>query len=240
MAPKKKFYAVARGYAPGIYDNWPAAEAQVKGFAGARFKGFFSRGEAEAWMKNPGAGPKPKPPAGSRGSRGGNADARRGNTPTTPKPGEITIYTDGGSINNPGPGGYGAVIVHDGEQRELSGGYRKTTNNRMELMACIVALREVSPRNKPITLYSDSSYVVNGITKKWAEGWRRRGWVKSDGKPAINPDLWADLLELTAELDVTFRWVKGHAGNPLNERCDELAVTTARTSGLPVDEGYEN
>lgn len=234
MATKKKCYAVARGRVPGIYDSWPEAETQVRGFAGARFKGFPTHAEAAAWMKSPSAaapGPKARKPK--------NGPAK-GGVPAPPKEGEITVYTDGGAINNPGPGGYGTVILHDGDRRELCGGFRLTTNNRMELMACIVALREVSPRDKPITLYSDSSYVVNGITKKWAVGWRKRGWIKSDGKPAINPDLWRELLELTEELTVTFCWVKGHAGHPLNERCDELAVSSARKSGLPVDEGYES
>jgi ribonuclease HI len=158
---------------------------------------------------------------------------------TSPKPGEVTIFTDGGSINNPGPGGYGIVMIHDGGETELSGGFRLTTNNRMELMGPIVAIKELSVHNRPITLYSDSSYLVNGITKSWAKSWRKRGWRKSDKSPAINPDLWGELLDLIEKLDITFRWVKGHAGNQYNERCDNLAVTAARKSGLPADRGYE-
>jgi ribonuclease HI len=227
--PPKKYYAIAAGRKPGIYDNWPAAQAQVTAFPGAKYKGFLSRAAAEAWLKKPTYGStkctgrrKPGPPV----------------TDTAPRDNEVMIYTDGGARFNPGPGGYGVVQIYNGMRRELSGGYRLTTNNRMELMACIVALRELEHRNKPVTLYSDSSYVVNGISKGWAKSWRRRGWLKADKKPAGNPDLWAELLELIEDLDITFIWVKGHAGNPLNERCDELAVTAAGRDDLPEDDGY--
>jgi len=229
MAPKK-YYAIVSGRKPGIYDNWPAAQAQVAGYRGAKFKGFPTREEAEAWMKNPiyaqSAGKKSRP-AGQPAAE------------TAPKDGEVTIYTDGGARFNPGPGGYGIVQIYNGERKELSGGYKLTTNNRMELMGCIVALRELVHRDKPITLYSDSSYVVNGIVMGWAKGWRKRGWVKADKQPAVNPDLWAELLDLIEELDITFKWVKGHAGHPMNERCDELAVASARQEDLPVDPGYK-
>ncbi|MFH1217253.1 MAG: ribonuclease HI [Pseudomonadota bacterium] len=225
----KKFYAVVAGYEPGIYDNWPEAQAQVKGFAGAVYKGFEGRAEAEAWLKKPEYGRKKEKSATGKKELVAPAEAGEG---------EIVIYTDGGSINNPGPGGYGVVMIHDGRRLEFSGGFRLTTNNRMELMGCIVALRQLKERDKRIRLYSDSSYVVNGIAKGWAKNWRRKGWIKSDGKPAINPDLWAELLGLIEGLDITFNWVRGHAGNPENERCDELAVAAAREKNLPVDKGY--
>ncbi len=226
----KKFYAIAVGQTPGIYDNWPEAQAQVKGYPAARFKGFSSKKEAEDWLLEPiyaAAGPKAK--------KKGHAES----LDITPKPGEVTIYTDGGSINNPGPGGYGIVVIHEGEKKELSGGFRLTTNNRMELMGAIVALRGLAIRDKPITLYSDSSYVVNGISKGWAKSWRKKGWIKSDKAPAVNPDLWAELLDLAEGLDINFRWVKGHAGDLYNEICDTLAVAAARKGGLPADRGYE-
>jgi ribonuclease HI len=229
---KKKFYGVARGRKPGIYTTWPAAEAQVKGFPGAVYKGFFSRSEAEAFLKAPGCCRR------SVGLADSNQDKKlsfhdmdSGET--------VIIYTDGGSINNPGPGGYGIVQIYRNQHKERSGGFRLTTNNRMELMACIVALRELEYREKPVIIHSDSSYVVNGITKGWAKGWRRRGWRKSDNTPALNSDLWKEVLDLVQELDVSFKWVKGHAGHPLNERCDTLANTTARQNKLPPDEIYE-
>lgn len=229
MAPRK-YYAIASGRKPGIYDNWPAAQAQVTGYQGALFKGFLTRAEAEAWLKKP---------TRSQGTAKCASGARPAPADTSPKPGEVTIYTDGGARYNPGPGGYGIVQIYNGTRKELSGGYKLTTNNRMELMGCIVALRELEHRDKPVTLYSDSSYVVNGIVKGWAKGWRQKGWIKSDKKPAINPDLWAELLDLVADLDITFKWVKGHAGNPMNERCDELAVASAKQDGLPEDVGYD-
>ncbi len=266
----KKFYAVAVGRVPGLYSVWEQARRQVDGFAGARFKGFSSRGEAEAWLADPElrrisavrAAPSGRAEttsgSGDRGVIGpevGQVTASRGKVGSggagrpaaavgpdlsaAPGPGEVVIYTDGGAINNPGPGGYGVVQLYDDQRRELAGGFRLTTNNRMELMACIVALRELEQRDKPVRLYSDSSYVVNGINKGWAKNWRRRGWIKADRQPALNPDLWGELLDLVAGLQVSFHWVRGHAGNPLNERCDQLAVAMARSSGLPVDEGYE-
>ena len=106
-------------------------------------------------------------------------------------------------------------------------------------MGCIVALRELEHRDRPVALYSDSSYVVNGISKGWAKGWRKRGWVKADRQPAVNPDLWGQLLDLIEGLNITFNWVKGHNGNPFNERCDELAVASSRQDDLPVDAGYK-
>ena len=227
----KKYYAIAAGHSPGIYDNWPEAQAQVKGFSGAVYKGFKTYAEAKAWKENPSYSPSAK-------NKHKKTPTKK-QAPQSVSETDITIYTDGGSINNPGPGGYGAVIIEDGLQRDLSGGFSLTTNNRMELMGCIVALRAIGETDKTVGLFSDSKYVVNGITKGWAKGWRKRGWVKSDKRPAVNPDLWGQLLDLVEGLDVTFNWVKGHAGNPLNERCDELAVSSARQDGLPIDAGYK-
>jgi len=227
---KKKFYAVAVGRVPGIYTDWPTAEAQVKGFAGAKFKGFAIRGEAEEWLHNPVYDRRPKDE---------KPEAEQRSVEIEPGQTGIAVYTDGGCINNPGPGGYGIVIVDGGMVRERSGGFRLTTNNRMELMACVVAFRELSGTEDTIILHSDSSYVVNGMEKGWARGWRARGWRKSDGQAALNADLWAELLKLCESLAVTFRWVKGHAGNSRNERCDTLATAAARGENLPADSGYE-
>lgn len=233
MAPSK-FYAVAVGRVPGIYTNWPDAQTQVMGFEGAKFKSFQTREEAEMWRKNPSYGQvvrkrckaKEKPP---------EASAPR------PKPDGKTlhVFSDGGAIGNPGPGGYGVVIVDDKNRTELQGGYGHTTNNRMELMGCIKGLEHIAPTKRPIIVTTDSSYVVNGITKGWADGWRKKGWIKSDGKPALNTDLWAKLLDLCATLSIRFQWVKGHAGHPENERCDALATATARSGkNLGLDVGY--
>jgi ribonuclease HI len=150
---------------------------------------------------------------------------------------KINIYTDGACTGNPGPGGYGVILDSGDKRRELSAGYRLTTNNRMELMACIAGLKALRYRCE-VTLYSDSQYVVNGITQGWARRWRANGWMRNKNEPAINPDLWGALLELCEAHDVTFKWVRGHAGHAENERCDKLAVEAAAAKDLPVDMGF--
>jgi len=143
----------------------------------------------------------------------------------------VTIYTDGACSGNPGPGGWGAILQYESPtqlyMRELSGGEANTTNNRMELTAAIEALKRLSEPCE-VTLYSDSRYLVDGIEKKWAVNWRRKGWKKADGKPALNVDLWEKILELLEKHSVTLKWVKGHADNEFNQRCDELAVAESR------------
>jgi ribonuclease HI len=152
--------------------------------------------------------------------------------------GKVVIFTDGACTGNPGPGGWGAILRFKEHRKELSGGYRRTTNNRMELLACIEALRQLKRRSQ-VVLFSDSNYVVNGIELGWAKRWKARGWIKSDKKPAENPDLWGELLNLVEQHDVTFVWLRGHAGMPENERCDEMAVRAAHLGDLPEDAGYK-
>ncbi|MBE9112605.1 ribonuclease HI [Nodosilinea sp. LEGE 07298] len=150
----------------------------------------------------------------------------------------VTIYTDGACIGNPGPGGYGTVLLYGEHRRELSGGYQLTTNNRMEMMAAIVGLQALK-HQCAVTVYSDSKYVVEAIMKGWAVRWRSKGWMRTKTHSAVNADLWQQLLSLCEQHQVEFRWVKGHSGNVENERCDCLAVAAARQPNLPVDEGYE-
>ena len=135
----------------------------------------------------------------------------------------VTVYTDGACSGNPGPGGWGAVLHYKGREKALSGGERATTNNRMELTGVISAL---SALTEPCTveLYSDSKYVVDALEKGWARSWQKRGWIKADKKPALNADLWETLLTLTDKHDVRCHWVKGHAENEYNNRCDALAT----------------
>lgn len=153
---------------------------------------------------------------------------------------KVTIYTDGGCIGNPGPGGYGVVLLFGGHRRELADGFQETTNNRMELLACIEGLKALKERCQ-VTLYSDSKYVVDGISKGWARRWQQNHWIrnKKTGDRAVNPDLWQQLLELTNLHDVTMNWVKGHAGNPENEACDRLANAAARGNPDKPDLGYQ-
>ena len=140
---------------------------------------------------------------------------------------EVTIYTDGACSGNPGPGGWGAILMYGAHKKEISGGERATTNNRMELMAVIAAL-SLLKESCVVELYSDSKYVIDALEKGWARGWKKRGWVKSDKKPALNPDLWEKLLALADRHQLHYHWVKGHASNPYNNRCDELAVAESR------------
>ncbi len=137
---------------------------------------------------------------------------------------KVEIFTDGACSGNPGPGGWGAILRFQGREKELFGGEKDTTNNRMELTACIEALKALKEPCE-ILLTTDSQYVVNGIEKGWAQGWKDNGWRKADKKPAQNIDLWGALLLLLSIHKVTFNWIKGHAGHPENERCDTLAVT---------------
>ncbi|MCP3871892.1 MAG: ribonuclease HI [Desulfobacteraceae bacterium] len=154
---------------------------------------------------------------------------------------QITIYTDGSALGNPGPGGYGIVSVKDGVTKEISQGYKHTTNNRMEMMAVITALEQLEDAtDRPITIFSDSKYVLDSITKGWAVGWRKKGWKKSDGKPALNIDLWKRMLDVVKKFsDLSFQWVKGHAGNPMNELADDLANSAAQGGDLLEDVGYQ-
>ena len=139
----------------------------------------------------------------------------------------VTIYTDGACSGNPGPGGWGAILMYGKYKKELSGGEPATTNNRMELLGVITAL-EALKEPCVVDLWSDSKYVIDGLEKGWAKGWKARGWIKSDKKPALNPDLWDRLLTLTEKHTMRYHWVKGHAENPYNNRCDELAVAESR------------
>lgn len=156
---------------------------------------------------------------------------------------KVTIYTDGASRGNPGPGGYGAVLTYvqpNGEvaRRELSAGYACTTNNRMELLAAIVAL-EALKAPCAVELFSDSQYLVNAFNEHWIDSWQRKNWRNSQRQPVKNVDLWKRLLKAMKPHHVVFRWVRGHAGHPMNERCDELATMAADSHELLEDNGFD-
>ena len=224
MNGRKKYYAVIRGFRPGIYNAWygpGGAEEQIKGFPKALYRGFGILQEARQWLKT---GPVD------------NGDKKKGED--SPRSlGRITVYTDGGCTNNPGPGGYGAVIIEGNQRTEISKGYRLTTNNRMELMACIAALKSLRNPGE-VVVHSDSQYVVRGIEKGWAKKWRANGWMRTKTESAENADLWAELLALCDSRPVSFVWVRGHAGNRENERCDGLAKEAALSDELQEDAGY--
>ena len=212
----KKFYAVKRGRKTGLFTVWAECAAQVKGFQGAVYKGFMTEEEARVWL--------------------GGADARTEQpraaaemaAPSAPDA-DYIIHTDGSCLRNPGgAGGWAAVIetAATGAVEEKSGGAPETTNNRMELTAALMALSAV-PEGARVALYTDSQYLKNAFTKFWLPAWKKRGWKKADGEPVLNQDLWVQLDAAFAARQVQFHWVKGHAGNPRNERCDALARAEA-------------
>ena len=220
----KKFYAVKRGRKTGIFTVWAECSAQVQGFQGAVYKGFMTEAEACDWMD--GAADSSAP----RAVKSGTA-AKKSSAPPVEEPvdADYIIHTDGSCLRNPGgAGGWAAVIetVTTGEVKEYSGGDPETTNNRMELTAALEAMSAV-PEGARVALYTDSQYLKNAFTKFWLPAWKKRGWKKADGEPVLNQDLWMQLDAAFAARRVQFHWVKGHAGNPRNERCDELARSEA-------------
>ena len=239
---KKQYYVVVDGHRPGIYQKWfgeDGAAERVEGFPDAIYRGFYTREEAMEWLGTfsretlVSLAPEllellESSPPPSRPESPGELLAA----------GKVLIYTDGGAIDNPGPGGYGVVLRYKRRRKELSGGFRCTTNNRMELLACIEGLKALK-HSCSVVLYSDSSYVVNGMAKGWADRWQSQNWRLSTGQELKNADLWRQLVELCAVQDVEFRWVRGHSGKRDNERCDQLATAAARGRDLAVDVGYE-
>ena len=150
---------------------------------------------------------------------------------------KVVIYTDGACSGNPGPGGYGVILRYGDQVKEFFGGFRKTTNNRMEILAAIVGLESLSERCQ-VELYSDSKYLVDSITKRWVYRWKANGWKRNQKERALNVDLWERMVELCQKHSVEFRWVRGHDGEEDNEKCDELAVQASKDSNLPEDTQY--
>jgi len=228
------------GRRTGVFRTWAECQAQVTGYEGAKFKSFKTQPEAAAAFK---AGASASVPSSGKAST----------TPSKPRvnkgaypsheaalaDGRSVIYSDGGCDPNPGPGGYGVVLLGtDGSRSEASGGFRETTNNRMELMGWIEGLRLIPLRTK-VAIFSDSKYVGDMYAKGYAHGWRDRGWKTASKKPAANVDLWTQLLKLTDERDVVFTHVYGHTGVEENERCDVL-THEARRQDPRVDSAYES
>lgn len=248
---KKKYYIVKKGKQPGVYYNWPDCQKQVQGFAGAIFKGFASKEEAEAWYGKPiEAAPKalkqtPKAkPMESKDihlleiqypSHCSAPDGRRfswSDTATARLPEKLTIFTDGSCLVNPdGPGGFAAVFLTEDGGRELfhvTGGEPCSTNNRMELRAAYEALKLLQygvPRH--IVFHTDSKYLQRAFMNHWINNWKRNGWKTSQGTPVVNQDLWKGLLPLMEKHTIQFEWVKGHVGTKYNELCDQLAKKEA-------------
>ncbi|MDZ7314887.1 MAG: ribonuclease HI [candidate division KSB1 bacterium] len=223
---KKIFYAVARGRRTGLFTSWGGengAEEQVRGFPGAVFKGFARLEDALDYLHAHGV------------TAEGFADHRPRDRHAD---GAVHFYTDGASIGNPGRGGFAVIRIRNGDRSEWAQGFRLTTNNRMELLACISALESLS-EPLPVVIHCDSRYVIDNLQQGRVRRWRENGWRTAAGKPVENADLWQRLLELTERFSPTFDWVKGHAGSPENERCDRLAQAAAAADDVAIDEGYE-
>jgi len=239
MTRRKNFYAVRAGRTPGIYRSWEECQREIAGYSRAEYKGFATREEAEAYMRG-----EDQPSQAKASHQPVLQETEKGQLKFSEVSGPegVVLYTDGACSGNPGPGGYGVVLLQDGQRAEFSAGFRRTTNNRMEMLACIVGLKALDTPSRVI-LYSDSRYVVDAVTKSWAVNWRRRGWKRrvDNGElvPAANADLWAELLDLTERHQVNFQWVRGHDGNVENERCDALARAATASGDLGVDTQYE-
>ncbi len=241
---KKKFYAVRVGHKTGIYSTWEECKLQVDGYPKAEYKSFPTLKNAEDYLEGivesqPRQANRPKIAAevtvpqfpGSRlESAGGTGKS------------SVVIYADGACSGNPGPGGYGTVILQRSQCKELSAGFRLTTNNRMEILGCIAGLLQLEEPSD-VTIYSDSSYVVNTMSKSWALRWRSNGWKRREKtgelKDVLNQDLWVRMLDLCDKHRVRFEWVRGHDGNEGNERCDELARAAAAGAESGIDSAYE-
>lgn len=237
---KSKFYVVWAGRRTGVFRTWTECQAQVNGYEGARYKSFKTQSDAVKAFKDGPAASVSTPskasaaPTKPRVNRGAYADHE-----VALADGRWVIYSDGGCDPNPGPGGYGVVLMGtDGSRSEVSGGFRETTNNRMELMGWIEGLK-LTPQQAKVAVFSDSKYVGDMYAKGYAHGWRDRGWKTASKKPAANADLWAQLLKLVDERDVVFTHVYGHTGVEENERCDVL-THEARRRDPQVDSAYES
>jgi ribonuclease HI len=248
---KKQYYAVRIGREPGIYRTWDECKAQVDGYAKAQYKGFGSLEEAEEYMgfvntnkpdaHKPSSAMPFNPPGAPKKKLGTDYGEDETRAIEMLETGDMlkhmVIYTDGACLGNPGPGGYGVVLLHGKDRKEFSRGFRLTTNNRMEMLACIVGLQTLK-EPCAVTLYSDSQYVINSMTKGWAKRWKKNKW-KRNGEDVPNADLGEKMLDLCDKHKVKFNWVRGHSGNKENEHCDQLARQAALGFDLAVDSVYE-
>lgn len=240
---KKSLYVVISGRSPGIYSKWfgvgEAAE-QVEGIPDAIYKGFFSREEAINWLREftPETLAKLAPNLIEYLDEKDDSPSLADTLSDLLNNGKVVIFTDGSCNAASGVGGYGVILKFMHYVKEMSGGFNKTTNNRMEIMACIEGLKALK-RKSDVIVFSDSQYVVNSISKGWAKKWRAQNWMRNEKEKAENPDLWSQLLDLCEFHTVEFQWVKGHNSTKENERCDKLALAASQKSDLPDDSRFE-
>jgi ribonuclease HI len=238
---KKQYYIVVHGLKPGLYTEWfgdNGASKQVEGFNDAIYKGFYSKEDALVWLRE-------FSEETLRKYAPNLLDLVDYSVPLQVvdegseclKEGKIIIHTDGCAMGNPGAGGFAALLRYKEREKEITGGFQETTNNRMELMACIEGLKALKQKSD-IVVFSDSKYLVDSINEKWIYKWRNNHWMKSKKKQVMNADLWKTLLELVEQHEIEFRWVRGHNIDKNNQRCDFLAKQAAQGQNLPVDTGF--
>lgn len=242
MKSEKSLYIVVRGARPGVYTRWAGeggAEEQVMGFPGALYKGFRNQTEAARWLRELKLRREELPRQAAQLLEADAGDAEiEARIQAAHEQGKVVLFTDGACARNPGPGGYGAVLLFGNRRKEVSGGYRRTTNNRMELTACIMGLKQLK-RPSHVVVFSDSRYLVEGMSGAKAARWQAAGWRRGSNQTVENADLWEELLRLCAAHQVEFFWVKGHAEYRENMRCDEMATRAARDAATRVDVGFE-
>jgi ribonuclease HI len=241
---KKQYYVVVYGRNPGIYTQWSGvgqAAEQVEGFDCAIYKGFYTREEVLNWLREFETDDiiRFAPELIEYLFESYSSPTLAETIKELLRSEIVILFTDGSANSSTGAGGYGVILKYKKSMKELSGGFRRTTNNRMEIMACIEGLRALKKRSD-VVVFSDSKYVVDTMSKGWAEKWQSQNWMRNNKERAENPDLWSELLELCNQHNVEFHWVKGHNGTKENERCDHLALEAAQKQNLPADKGFEN
>lgn len=242
MKGEKNYYVVLRGIQPGVYTSWAGengAEKQVKGYPGAQYKGFHNQAEAARWLRGLNLAREELPRQAAQLLAANTADTEvEALIQSAHEQGKVVLFSDGACIRNPGPGGYGAVLRFRNRRKEISGGYRRTTNNRMEIIACINGLKQLKHPSQ-VVVFSDSRYLVEAMNGGKALNWQAARWRRGGNQKVENADLWEELLSLCAVHQVEFFWLKGHAEYRENMRCDELATRAAQKAATNVDAGFE-
>jgi len=238
---KKQVYIVVHGRKPGLYNTWfgdDGASKQIENFTDAIYKGFYTKEDALQWLREFSEETllKYAPNLLDLVDFSKPVETIDYDTELLEQ-GRVVIHTDGCALGNPGAGGFAAILRYKDRKKEISGGFQETTNNRMELMACIEGLKTLKQKTS-VVVFSDSKYLVDSVNNKWLYGWRNKNWIKSKNKKVLNVDLWKNLLELLEQHEVEFRWVRGHNIDKSNQRCDFLANEAAQQKKLPLDTGF--
>lgn len=238
---KKQYYIVVHGHKPGLYTEWfgdNGASKQVEGFNDAIYKGFYSKEDALQWLREFSEEMLQKYAPNLLDLVDYSIPLKVVDDDVELlKEGKVVIHTDGCALGNPGVGGFAVLLRYKDKEKEITGGFQETTNNRMELIACIEGLKSLKQKSNVI-VFSDSKYLVDAIVNQWIYKWRNNHWTKSKSQKVLNADLWKTLLDLIEQHEVELRWVRGHNIDKSNQRCDILAKQAAQQKNLPIDIGF--